>query len=147
KLTINAYAADDAGYVFSDEKRVLRARFGAGGVEVINQELIHPDDAEKKYKIESTAISEDGRWMALSAELPAKMGAGGKPVKPTTATVEIMRYDQRWAGAKKADREEVADDKRMEPDVALYIRRVPVAGQAPTRQPEPVFTHAGGDVW
>jgi len=147
KLTINAYTADDAGYVFSDDKRVLRARFSGGGVDMLNRELIHPDDAEKKYKIESTVISEDGRWMSLAAELPAKTGPNGKPVKPTTATVEIMRYDQRWAGAKKADREEVADDKRMEPDVALYIRRVPQMGQAPSRQPQPVFTHAGGDVW
>lgn len=147
KLTINAYTADDAGYVFSDDKRVLRAKFGAGGVDVLNRELIHPDDADKKYKIESTVISEDGRWMSLAAELPAKAGADGKPAKPPTATVEIMHYDQRWAGAKKADREEVADDKRLEPDVALYIRRVPQAGESPSRQPQPVFTHAGGDVW
>ena len=147
KLTINAYTADDQGYVFSDEKRVLRARFGAGGVEVLNRELIHPDDADKKYKIASTEISEDGRWMALTGKLAAKAGADGKPAKPATATVEIMRYDGRWAAAKKADREEVADDKRMEPDVALYIRRVPANGEAPTRQAEPVYTHAGGDVW
>ena len=147
KLTLNAYTADDQGYVFSDEKRVLRARFGAGGVDVISRELIHPDDADKKYKVASTVFSEDGRWMAVVGELPAKMGADGKPAKPPTATVEIMRYDQRWAGAKKADREEVADDKRLEPDVALYIRRVQASGETPARQPEPVFTHAGGDIW
>jgi len=147
KLLVNAYTADDQGYVFSDDKRVLRARFGAGGVELLNRELIHPDDADKKYKIASTVLSDDGRWMALCAELPAKTGADGKPAKPPTATVEIMRYDSRWAAAKKSDREEVADDKRLEPDVALYIRRVVAVGEAPTRQPEPVFTHAGGDVW
>jgi dipeptidyl aminopeptidase/acylaminoacyl peptidase len=147
ELKIVAYTADDRGYVFSDEARVLRARFGAGAVQVINRELIHPDDAEKKYKIESTVISEDGRWMALVGRAPLKAPEDGKPIPaPTGRQVEIMNYAERWATAKKVPRE-VSDDKRTEKPLALYIRRVPADGEAPRQQAEPVFTQAGGDGW
>ena len=50
ELKIVAYTADDQGYVFTDETRVLRARFAAGGVQILNRELIHPDDAEKQVQ-------------------------------------------------------------------------------------------------
>ncbi|HEY4079172.1 MAG TPA: prolyl oligopeptidase family serine peptidase [Burkholderiaceae bacterium] len=145
-LKIIAYSADDQGYVFSDDKRVLRAGFKAGGVEVINRELIHPDDADKKYKIDTTVISEDGRWMAVVGSAPLKVGEDGKPGDPPEHQVEIMNYSDRWATAKKVGRE-VSDDKRTVRPTALYIRHVPTSGEAPTRQPEPVFTNAGGDVW
>jgi dipeptidyl aminopeptidase/acylaminoacyl peptidase len=145
-LKLVAYTADDQGYVFSDEKRILRARFKAGGVEVINRELIHPDDADKKYKIDSTEISEDGRWMAVLGSAPFKVDEDGKPADPAERKVEIMNYGERWAVAKKVDRE-VSDDKRHVRPTALYIRHVPAHGDAPAKQPAPVFTNAGGDVW
>ena len=31
--------------------------------------------------------------------------------------------------------------------MAIYIRKVPTPGAAPERQPQPVFTHPGGDSW
>ncbi|OYU28954.1 MAG: hypothetical protein CFE41_02915 [Burkholderiales bacterium PBB2] len=147
-LRLVAYTADDAGYVFMDDKRVLRARFSQGGVQVLNRELIHPDDADKKYTIESTTLSEDSRWMALIGRAPSKpAGDDGKPVPdPTGRQVEIMGYNERFAKAKKVDRE-VSDDKLVIKPLALYIRKVPAAGEAPAKQSAPVFTHAGGDVW
>jgi dipeptidyl aminopeptidase/acylaminoacyl peptidase len=41
----------------------------------------------------------------------------------------------------------VSDDKRSEKPLALYIRQVPAGAEAPRKQPAPVFTNAGGDVW
>lgn len=145
-LKIVAYTADDQGYVYSDDKRVLRAQFKVGGVDVVNRELIHPDDADKKYKIEETVISEDGRWMAVLGSAPLKVGEDGKPVETPERKVEIMNYGERFATAKKVDRE-VSDDKRNVKPTALYIRHVPAHGEAPAKQPTPVFTNAGGDVW
>lgn len=145
ELKIVAYTADDQGYVFTDETRVLRARF-AGGVQVVNRELIHPDDADKKYKIEATALSENGTWMSLVARAP-KLGDDGKPAPaPTGRQVEIMNYAERWATAKKVPRE-VSDDKRTQLPLAVYIRQVPAGDAAPRKQPAPVFTQAGGDGW
>jgi dipeptidyl aminopeptidase/acylaminoacyl peptidase len=147
ELKIVAYTPDDQGYVFSDDKRVLRARFAAGGVQIINRELIHPDDAERKYKLESTVISEDGRWMAIVGRAPLKEPEAGKPAPPSTERqVEIMNYSDRFASAKKVPRE-VSDDKRTEKPTAIYIRQVPGDKDAPRKQPAPVFTQAGGDTW
>ena len=146
-LQMIAYAADDQAYVYMDDKRVLRARFAAGGVQVLNRELIHPDDAEKKYQVESTTISEDGRWMALLGRAPLKPAEEGKPApEPSGRKVEIMHYTERFASAKKVDRE-VSDDKRTIKPLAIYIRKVPGAEAAPAKQSEPVFTHVGGDGW
>ncbi|WP_144006652.1 prolyl oligopeptidase family serine peptidase [Pelomonas sp. KK5] len=149
ELKIVAYAADDRAYVFTDGTRVLRGRFERGGVEVVNREIVNADDADKKYKIESTEISEDGRWMSLVARAPLKNPEeGSKAAAPDEAgrKVEIMDYADRWATAKKVPRE-VSDDKRTEKPYAIYIRRVPAAGELPRRQGEPVFTQAGGDGW
>ena len=146
ELRIVAYTPDDAGFIFTDETRVLRASFKQAGVQVINRELIHPDDEQKKYRIAETAISEDGRWMSLVAKAPLK-SADDKPASaPTGRQVEIMNYSERWATAKKVSRE-VSDDKRTEKPLALYIRQVPTGAEAPRKQPAPVFTNAGGDVW
>ena len=149
-LKIVAYTADDQGYVFTDDKRVLRARFASGGVQIINRELIHPDDAERKYKVESTVISEDGRWMAIVGRAPLKEPEAGKPTPPSTERqVEIMNYSDRFATGKKVPRE-VSDDKRTEKPYAIYIRQVPgwpAAKELPRKQPAPVFTQAGGDGW
>ncbi|MBT9495607.1 MAG: hypothetical protein IV107_25325, partial [Paucibacter sp.] len=146
-LRMLAYAADDQAYVYMDDKRVLRSRFGAGGVQVLNRELIHPDDAEKKYQVESTTTSEDGRWMALVGRAPLKPVEEGKPApEPSGRKVEIMNYGERFATAKKVDRE-VSDDKRTNKPLAIYIRKVPGLEEAPAKQAQPVFTHAGGDGW
>ncbi|MFG6465173.1 S9 family peptidase [Roseateles sp. BYS87W] len=143
-----AYTADDSGFVYMDEARVLRLSFKQAGVQVVNRELIHPDDEQKKYRIEQTVISEDGRWMSLLARAPLNPpGADGKPAtQPVAKQVEIMNYSDRWAAAKKVNRE-VSDDKRTERPVALYIRAVPTGAEAPRKQPAPVFTANGGDVW
>lgn len=144
ELRLVGYTADDSGVLYTDETRLLRAGFKQGGVQALNRELIHPDDAQKKYKIADTAVSEDGRWMSLVARAPLR-AADDKPAPPSRQ-VEIMNYGERWATAKKVNRE-VSDDKRQVPAMALYIRQLPAAGEAPRRQPAPVFTQAGGDVW
>ncbi|MDR7269268.1 dipeptidyl aminopeptidase/acylaminoacyl peptidase [Pelomonas saccharophila] len=145
ELRLVAYTGDDSGVLYTDETRVLRTSLKQPGVQVVNRELIHGDDEQqKKYKIDQTAISEDGRWMALLAKAPLKT-ADDKPAPPGRQ-VEIMNYSERWATAKKVNRE-VSDDKRSEKPLALYIRQVAAPGEAPRKQAEPVFTNAGGDVW
>ncbi|ALT76035.1 hypothetical protein AT984_01215 [Paucibacter sp. KCTC 42545] len=146
-LRIVAFSPDDQGFVYMDDKRVLRSRFAEAGVQVLNRELIHPDDADKKYSIDATTISENGRWMALLARAPLT-GPDGKalPADAEGRKVEIMDYAERFAKAKKVDRE-VSDDKRKQKPLAIYIRQVPAAGEAPRKQAEAVFTQAGGDGW
>jgi dipeptidyl aminopeptidase/acylaminoacyl peptidase len=144
ELRTVAYTPDDNGFVYMDETRVLRLSFKQAGVQVVNRELIHPDDEQKKYRIDQTVISEDGRWMSLLARAPLKT-ADDKPAPPGRQ-VEIMNYSERWATAKKVNRE-VSDDKRTEKPLALYIRAVPAGAEPPRKQPEPVFTNNGGDVW
>ncbi|WP_235533581.1 MULTISPECIES: prolyl oligopeptidase family serine peptidase [unclassified Roseateles] len=143
-LRIVAYTPDDSGFIYTDDGRVLRARFAQAAVQVLNRELIHPDDEQKKYRIVETQISEDGRWMSLMARAPLKT-ADDKPAPPPKQ-VEIMNYSERWATAKKVNRE-VSDDKRTLQAMALYIRQVPAGAEPPRKQPAPVFTQAGGDVW
>jgi hypothetical protein len=88
-------------------------------------------------------LSEDKQWMAISAVAPDVDEETGK-VKPSSERqVEIMNYNERFATAKKVPRE-VSDDKRKIPATALYIRRVT---DTSVRQPQPVFTNNGGDVW
>ncbi len=147
-LRVVSYTPDDAGFIYTDDSRVLRSYFKQAGVQVLNRELIIPDAEQKKYRIDQTAISEDGRWMSLLARAPVNPpGTDGKAAPPPTGRqVEIMNYSERWATAKKVPRE-VSDDKLNEKPLAVYIRRVPASGDAPRKQPEPVFTHKGGDVW
>ncbi|MFZ6658900.1 prolyl oligopeptidase family serine peptidase [Undibacterium sp. TJN19] len=140
---IVAYQADDNGYIYMDEKRLYNASFDKSTLRQLNRELIHPDDAEKKYRIADTVLSEDKQWMAISAEAPDAKPENGKPAPPSERQVEIMNYSERFATAKKVSRE-VSDDKRKVLATALYIRRV---ADASTRQPQPVFTNDGGDVW
>ncbi|MBB3195394.1 S9 family peptidase [Roseateles terrae] len=140
-----AYTPDDRAVIAQDETRVLRVQLASSGVEVINRELFNPDDEDRKFKIAQTTLSENGRWMALMAEAPLTT-PDGKPAPKPGRQVEIMSYSERFATAKKVDRE-VSDDKRGLPAVALFIRPVPAAGETPARQPEPVFSHPGGDVW
>jgi dipeptidyl aminopeptidase/acylaminoacyl peptidase len=147
-LRVVAYTPDDTGFIYTDDTRVLRSRFAQAGSQVLNRELVHPDDEQKKYKIAETVVSEDGRWMSLVGHAPVNPpGPDGKPVPPPTGRqVEIMNYSERWATAKKVNRE-VSDDKRTQQPMALYIRQLPAGAEAPRKQPAPVFTQAGGDTW
>lgn len=111
-----AYTPGDQGFIYLDEGRLLRSRFAAASAQVLNRDLVHPDDAERKYKIDATMLSEDGRWMALTARAP--LGEEGKPPPKPGRQVEIMNYGERFATAKKVDRE-VPDDKRMQPPLAI----------------------------
>lgn len=148
ELRIVAYTPDDGGFLYTDDGRLLRARFDRAALQVLNRDLIHPDDEHKRYRIAETQVSEDGRWMSLLARAPLNPpGPDGKPVPPPTGRqVEIMNYSERWATAKKVNRE-VSDDKRTLQPMAIYIRQVPAGAEPPRKQPAPVFTHAGGDVW
>lgn len=136
---IVAYTADDIGYLYMDERRIYEAHFNQGKLRQLNPELIHADDAEKKYSLNSTILSEDKQWMAIMAS--AAIGEPGRT--PPGRQVEIMNYNDRFATAKKVNRE-VSDDKRNVPASALYIRKV---SDESMRQPSPVFTNDGGDVW
>lgn len=134
---IVSYNADDSGYLYMDDKRIYETSFAKGQLRQLNPEFIYGDEVEKKYLINSTILSEDKQWMAIMAN-------AGDPTKPPQPRqVEIMNYNDRFASAKKVNRE-VSDDKRTVPASALYIRRV---SDASMRQPQPVFSNEGGDVW
>ena len=136
---ILSYSANDSGYLYMDERRIYAASFSHGALRQLNPEFIHADDVEKKYALASTILSEDKQWMAITAN-----AAPAEPSKaPQGRQVEIMNYDERFASAKKVSRE-VSDDKRTVPASALYIRKV---SDESMRQPLPVFSNAGGDVW
>lgn len=134
---IVSYNADDSGYLYMDDKRIYESNFDKGQLRQLNPEFIYGDEVEKKYFISTTTLSEDKQWMAIMAN-------AGDPAKPPQPRqVEIMNYKDRFASAKKVNRE-VSDDKRTVPASALYIRRV---SDASMRQPQPVFSNEGGDVW
>ncbi|WP_395007429.1 S9 family peptidase, partial [Undibacterium sp.] len=136
---ILAYTADDSGYLYMEERRIYAANFDSGKLRQLNPEFIHADDAEKKYSLNNTIFTEDKQWMAITAS--AIIGEPGKT--PPSRQVDIMNYNDRFATAKKVNRE-VSDDKRTVPATALYIRKV---SDESMRQPDPVFTNDGGDVW
>ncbi|MCX7219126.1 MAG: prolyl oligopeptidase family serine peptidase [Burkholderiales bacterium] len=140
------YSAEDQGYLYMDDKRIYSANFENGNLRQLNRELIHPDDADKKYSIKETVLSEDRRWMAISAEAPDVVPDAGKPAPAAERQVEIMNYSERFASAKKVPRE-VSDDKRKVLASALYIRRVSENNADPKLQAPPVFSNEGGDVW
>lgn len=140
---IVAYQANDQGYLYMDDKRLYSVSFDSSVIRQLNPELIHPDDADKKYSITDTVLSEDKQWMAISAAVPDVNPDTGKPNPSSERQVEIMNYNERFATAKKVPRE-VSDDKRKIPATALYIRHI---SDANTRQPQPVFTNDGGDIW
>ena len=137
------YQEDDNGYIYRDDKHLYNAAFNSSQIRQLNPELIFPDDADKKYTISDTVLSENKQWMAIVAEAPDVNADTGKPNPSSERQVEIMNYSERFATAKKVPRE-VSDDKRKVLASALYIRKVSDTSQ---RQPEPVFTNAGGDVW
>lgn len=134
---ILSYNADDSAYLYMDDKRIYAAPFKQGQLRQLNPEFIYGEEAEKKYLISSTRLSEDKQWMAITAT------AADPSKPPTQRQVEIMNYNERFATAKKVPRE-VSDDKRQNPPFAVYIRRV---SDDSMRQPQAIFTHDGGDSW
>lgn len=136
---IISYSADDSGYLYMDDRRIYQADFHQGQLRQLNPELIHAEDVEKKYAISNTTLSNDKQWMAIAATA----GPSDPSKAPAGRQVEIMSYSERFATAKKVGRE-VSDDKRNVPATAIYIRRV---SEESMRQPSPVFTNEGGDVW
>ncbi|MDR2696863.1 MAG: prolyl oligopeptidase family serine peptidase, partial [Holophagales bacterium] len=147
------YAQGDDGYLFQDGTSIFLVNFNSGRQVQLNRALVFGDDAEKKYNIQSTALSEDGKWMAIGAVIQedgATGGAGGgrgqwgqSQGSRGGRQVQIMDYTKRFAESRQTQRE-VSDDKLRTPATAIYIRRV---DETPTRQPEPIFTNDGGDVW
>jgi dienelactone hydrolase len=134
---IISYNADGSGYLYMDDRKIYSAHFNSSVLKQLNPELLHADDAEKKYSITSTTISENKQWLAINA---AVIDAN---TNTPARQVEIMHYSDRFASAKKVGRE-VSDDKRKIPATALYIRN---ANESSSRQPQPVFTNEGGDIW
>lgn len=134
---IISYNADGSGYLYMDDRKIYSASFTSSALRQLNSELLHADDAEKKYSISNTVISENKQWLAISAAV--NDASANAPARQ----VEIMHYTDRFATAKKVGRE-VSDDKRRIPATALYIRN---ANDTSTRQPQPVFTNEGGDIW
>ncbi len=130
--TILAYTPAGDGYFWRDEERVFRARFGSSLLQQINHEL-NPED---KFKIQDTEIAPDGSWMAIVA---AK-----KDEKAGEKEVQIANFKGRFVEATKVKRE-TPDDKRHEPEYRLYIRAVRDNNWG--KEPKPVFTIPGGDVW
>ncbi len=140
------YAAGDDGYFFTEGNGIFRASFAGTPTYQVNREIINPDDAEKTYRLGQTGVSPDGKWLAVQSfaspasgpAAPALMGSGRK--------VDIMSYKDRFATARKVDRE-MPDDKRDVPAMRLYVRPVPGGPTTYGRQPEPVFNYDGGDIW
>lgn len=130
--SVIAFTPDGRGYFYRDETRVHKALFNSSVLLQVNREL----NPENKFKIQTTAVSPDGRWMAI---LASKEPEGGQ-----RREVQYISYKGRFAEAKKAPRE-VTDDKRNQPEFRLLIRAVREKNYG--QEPEPVFTIPGGDVW
>jgi len=147
------YTPNDDGYLYQDGISIFRVDFSNGRQIQLNRALVFSDDAEKKYAIQGTTLSEDGRWMAIDARLQEEGTAGGpggargqqaqQGATRSGRQVQIMDYTKRFAEARSVSRE-VSDDRRRIPATAIYIRRV---DESPARLAEPVITFDGGDVW
>ncbi|MDR0498339.1 MAG: DPP IV N-terminal domain-containing protein, partial [Holophagales bacterium] len=148
------YTPGDDGYIFQDGTSIFSVNFNSGRQVQLNRALVFGDDATKKYNIQNTTLSEDGKWMAIGAQLQeegATGGTGGRGQGQGGQSqgsrggrqVQIMDYTKRFAESKQVQRE-VSDDRLRTPATAIYIRKV---DEAPTRQPDPIFTNDGGDVW
>ncbi|MDR1841263.1 MAG: prolyl oligopeptidase family serine peptidase [Holophagales bacterium] len=148
------YTSGDDGFFFQDGTSIFRVDFNSGRLLQLNRAFVFGDDAEKKYSVQGADLSQDGRWMAIYAQFQeddesGAMGRGqgqrgqGGQGNQGGRQVQIMDYTKRFAESRQV-RREVSDDKRRLPATAIYIRSV---DEAPTRQPEPIFTNDGGDVW
>ncbi|MCL1893085.1 MAG: prolyl oligopeptidase family serine peptidase [Holophagaceae bacterium] len=153
------YTPNDDGYLFQDGSNIFKVDFNSGRQVQINRALVFADDAEKRYSIQNTTLSEDGKWMAIGAvlqETPATGsttgGRGGGQQQQQQQgqgqvrggrQVQIMHYTGRFAEARSVQRE-VSDDRLRTQSTAIFIRKV---DENPTRTPAPVITFEGGDVW
>jgi dipeptidyl aminopeptidase/acylaminoacyl peptidase len=144
--SVVGYTVGDDGYLFQGETSIYKVNFDGGRVAQLNRALIYADDAEKKYGVTGATLSEDGRWVAIYAQLQEEDQAGSQPSGQRSQRgrqVQIMDYKKRFAESKQVQRE-VSDDKLKTPATAVFIRKVE---ESPARQPEPIFTNDGGDVW
>ncbi|MCL1908770.1 MAG: prolyl oligopeptidase family serine peptidase [Holophagaceae bacterium] len=152
------YTQNDDGYLFQDGTSIFKVDFNSGRQVQLNRALVFADDAEKKYGIQNTILSEDGRWMAIGAVLqdppPAGATTGGRGGGQQSQQqgqgqvrggrqVQIMNYSGRFAEARSVQRE-VSDDRLRTQSTAIFIRKV---DESPTRTPGPVIAFDGGDVW
>ena len=130
--TIISYTADGLGYIYQDEKRVMKAVFNSSYLFQLNHEL----PADDKFKIESTAVSPDGKWLAV---MSSKTPEGAKERE-----VQIVNYRKRFAEMKSFPRE-LADDVRNQPEYKLTISQVRDRNYGEV--PQPAFAIPGGDLW
>ncbi len=140
------YVAGDDGYFYADGNGVFRASFSGSPTYQVNREIINPDDAEKTFRLGQTDLSPDGKWLAVQSYASPASGPAAPALMGSGRKVEIMTYKDRFATARKVDRE-MPDDKRDVPAMRLYVRPVPGGPTTYGKQPEPVFTYDGGDIW
>jgi dipeptidyl-peptidase-4 len=132
KEAIISFIHDGSGYYFSKGDNVFRVKFNSSYLQQINHQL----DKEEKFKIVSTEISPNDRWMLILASK--------QEGKPAERDVNIMSYKKRFAEPIKVKRQ-MADDKRNEPTYRLILRKIP--GTNYGKEPEHIFEIPGGDVW
>jgi dipeptidyl-peptidase-4 len=140
------YVAGDDGYFYADGNGVFRASFSGAPAYQVNREIINPDDAEKTFRLGQTDLSPDGKWLAVQSYASPASGPAALALMGSGRKVEIMTYKDRLAITRKVDRE-MPDDKRDVPAMRLYVRPVPGGPSTYGKQPEPVFSYDGGDVW
>jgi dipeptidyl-peptidase 4 len=140
------YIAGDGGYFYSDGNGVFRASFSGAPSYQVNREIINPDDAEKTFRLGQTDLSPDGKWLAVQSYASPASGPAAPALMGSGRKVEIMTYKDRFATARKVDRE-MPDDKRDVPAMRLYVRPVPDGPTSYGKQPDPVFNYDGGDIW
>ncbi|UCH94324.1 MAG: DPP IV N-terminal domain-containing protein [Candidatus Aminicenantes bacterium] len=130
--SIIAYTKKGEGYYFSKENKVFMVKFNSSYIHQINHQL----SKEKKFKIFSTKICPNDRWMLILASK--------RDGKPALREVNIMSYKKRFAEPTKVKRQ-VADDKRNQPFYRLILRKIRQTNFG--KEPEHIFEIPGGDVW
>ncbi len=140
------YIGGDDGYFYADGSGVFRAGFSSSPAYQVNREIINPDDAEKTFRLGQTELSPDGKWLAIQSYAAPASGPATPALMGRGRQVEIVTYKDRFATARKVDRE-MPDDKRDVPAMRLYVRPVPGGPTTYGKQPEPAFTYDGGDIW
>jgi dipeptidyl-peptidase 4 len=132
KEGIKSYTADGRGYYFTKGSDVFKVLFNSSYIHQINHKL----SKENKYKIYSTDISPNDRWMLIFA--------GKKDDKPGYKKVNIASYQKRFVEVTKTYRQ-MADDKRNEPQMRLILREIRKSNYG--KEPEHLLEFPGGDVW
>lgn len=139
------YIPGDGGYFYADGTAIFRANFNSPSSAQVNREIFNSDDVEKKFRNGQTTVSPDGRWMTVQGYASPAEGSATPGLMGQGRQVEIMTYKERFAKARKVNRE-MPDDKRDVPPMQLWVRPVP-NGSGYAKQPEPVFSYDGGDIW